>query len=303
MLNGTVIRFAECELDSESRELRRNGVQIHLQRQAFEILALLASRPGALVTRMEIRDKLWPNEAFGDIDSRLNFQIKNIRSALGDDPDNPVYIATVPKSGYKFIASVGLLPMPRGEQATPPSRQVSVLDRLRSTPSRIWVLVAVVIVVIGGVVAVQRLLPRQEKNGSVRADADRSVPSIGFVTAVLPMATQRIVITGSGFGIQASYTGLDTPFIAIRNKTGQWSAGRITPESADDVTLSVSNWTDSQITVEKFSGAYGTGTRRFNPGDEIEIAVWNPQNGAGPARFRLQVSEPPTAQPTAGHPQ
>lgn len=302
VLNGTVIRFADCELDSASRELRRNGVEIHLQRQAFEILVLLVSRPGALVTRMEIREKLWPNDAFSDIDSRLNFQIRNIRSALGDDPDHPVYIATVPKSGYKFIASVGFLPAPqRGEQATPPSRTVSLLDSLRSKPSQIWVLVVVVLAVVGGAVGVQRLLPKPEKDASVTADADRRVPSIGSVTPVLPFATQRIVITGSGFGIQAPYTGLDTPFIAMRDKTGQWSAGRITPENADDVTLNVSKWTDSQIIVEGFSGAYGAGTRKLNPGDEIETAVWNPQNGAGPARFRLQVAEPPSAQPAAEH--
>ncbi len=102
----TVIQFADFELDQDSRELRHNGVQIHLQPQAFEILVMLASRPRSLVTRLEIRDRLWPDQPFGDIDSRLNFQIKNIRSSLGDDRDNLIYIATVPKNGYKFIAPV-----------------------------------------------------------------------------------------------------------------------------------------------------------------------------------------------------
>ena len=126
MLNGTVIQFADFELDLASRELRRSGVQVHLQRQAFGILVLLVSRPGTLVTRIEIRDKLWPNEAFGDIDSRLNFQIKNIRSALGDDPENPIYIATIPKSGYKFIAPVESVTPQRGEQTSPINRPPSV---------------------------------------------------------------------------------------------------------------------------------------------------------------------------------
>ncbi len=296
MLNGTVIQFADFELDLASRELRRNGLQIHLQRQAFGILVLLVSRPGALVTRTEIRDKLWPDEAFGDIDSRLNFQIKNIRSALGDDPDNPIYIATVPKSGYKFIASVAPAPTPEpGEQGSAGTR-----DSVSAKPSQIWLLIIVVIAILGGFVAVKRLLPKRGQIAPVTADA-YGVPSIASITPVSAQGSQRIVITGSGFGIQSPYTGLDTPFIAVRNKSRQWSAGRITPENADDVTLNVSNWTDSQIIVEGFSGAYGTGTHQLTPGDEIEIAVWNPQSGAGPARFHLQVSDPAGAQPAAEH--
>jgi DNA-binding winged helix-turn-helix (wHTH) protein len=110
--NGSVIRFADFELDLKNRELRRNGVQIELQPQAFDILALLASRPGTLVTRAEVQSAIWPTEPFSDIHSRLNFQIKKIRQSLEDDPDNPIYIETVPKSGYKFIAPVQVLGPP-----------------------------------------------------------------------------------------------------------------------------------------------------------------------------------------------
>lgn len=301
MLNGTVVQFADFELDLASRELRRNGVQVHLQRQAFGILVLLISRPGTLVTRIEIRDKLWPNEAFGDIDSRLNFQIKNIRSALGDDPENPIYIATIPKSGYKFIAPVeSVAPPQRGEQTSPANRPPSVLDRVRTRPLQTWVIV-LVIALVGGAVISQSRLWKRDKNALATANAAAGAPSIASVTPVVALGSQRIVINGSGFGIQAPYTGLDTPFIAIRNNSKQWSAGRITPDSADDVTLNISNWTDSQITVEGFSGAYGSSTRKLNSGDDVEIAVWNPQSGAGPARFHLQVSAPPGAQPAAVH--
>lgn len=307
MVNGTVIRFADFELDSLSRELRRNGMQIHLQRQAFEILGLLVSRPGGLITRLEIRDRIWPDEAFGDIDSRLNFQIKNIRFALGDDPDNPIYIATVPKSGYKFIAPVEPASAQQpAEQAARPARVASVLDSLRLRSSQVLLFVLVGVLVVVTFSAVERFWHRGDTNASSvppyygRGD---STPAIASVTPIVPESTQRIVITGSGFGIQAPYERLDTPFIAIRNITGQWSAGRITPENADAVTLTVTNWTDSQITVEGFSGAFGRESKKFSAGDEIEVAVWNPQNGAGPSKFRLQVSQGPGSVPASVHPQ
>lgn len=99
-----VVRFMDCELDAANWELRRSGSQIHLQPQAFEILAFLINRCGTLVTRSELRQKIWPNQVAGDLDGRLNFQMRKIRAALGDDAENPTYILTVPKVGYKFVA-------------------------------------------------------------------------------------------------------------------------------------------------------------------------------------------------------
>jgi DNA-binding winged helix-turn-helix (wHTH) protein len=101
-----VVHFMDFEFDAANWELSRSGSQIHLQPQALKILAVLINRCGALVTRDELRQKMWPNQPFGDIDARLNFHIRNIRAALGDDPDNPTYIVTVPKLGYKFVAGL-----------------------------------------------------------------------------------------------------------------------------------------------------------------------------------------------------
>jgi len=118
-------------------------------------------------------------------------------------------------------------------------------------------------------------------------------PSIAAVTPVLPEPVQRIVIRGHGFGTHAPFASLDSPYLAIRDKSAHWAAGRMTSANVDEVTLTVASWTDSEIAVSEFSGAYGTHWWRLNAGDEIEIVVWNPQSGLGPASYRLQVSTGP----------
>ena len=100
------IRFGEFELDVAAAELRRNGVKLKLQPQPFRLLVLLASRAGALVTRDEIKQELWPDGTYVDFDQSVNFSIKQVRDVLRDIPDRPLYIETVPKRGYRFIAPV-----------------------------------------------------------------------------------------------------------------------------------------------------------------------------------------------------
>ena len=86
------------------------------------------------------------------------------------------------------------------------------------------------------------------------------------------------------------YKNADTPFLAIRDKTARWAAGRIIPQNWDEVTLDVKSWEDTQIELSGFSGSYGSGDWRLTTGDEIEIAVWNPQSGHGPATYRTVVT-------------
>lgn len=117
--------------------------------------------------------------------------------------------------------------------------------------------------------------------------------SITSVSPILPQRNQTIVIRGSGFGLHTGYSNADIPFIAIRDKTAGWAAGRIIPQNWDEVTLDVKSWQDKQIVIRGFSGAYGVGNWELAPGDEIEIAVWNPQSGVGPALYRLTVAASP----------
>jgi DNA-binding winged helix-turn-helix (wHTH) protein/TolB-like protein len=99
-------RFESFEVDLGRRELRRNGLRAKIRDQSFLLLAALLEQPGELVTREELRSKLWPDGTFVDFDHSLNAAIKRLRETLGDDPDNPRFIETVPKRGYRFLAPV-----------------------------------------------------------------------------------------------------------------------------------------------------------------------------------------------------
>jgi len=102
--SGSIVRFATFEVDLERVELRKNGLKIRLQEQPFQVLTLLLKSPGEVVTREELRDSVWPQDTFVDFDHALNTAVKKIRAALGDDADNPRFLETVPRRGYRFIA-------------------------------------------------------------------------------------------------------------------------------------------------------------------------------------------------------
>src|SRR5262247_1851232 len=101
-----VIRFDNCELELKCGELRRDGATIKLQPQPFRALAFLADRAGQVVTREEIQREIWGDETFVDYEQGVNFCIKQIRAALGDDAKAPRFIETLPRRGYRFIAPV-----------------------------------------------------------------------------------------------------------------------------------------------------------------------------------------------------
>ena len=88
-----------------TRELMKGGARIRLQEQPFQILRLLLARRGGVVTRDELRDRLWPHGTFVDFEHSLNAAIKRLRAALGDDAKAPRYIETLPRCGYRWIAT------------------------------------------------------------------------------------------------------------------------------------------------------------------------------------------------------
>ncbi|HSA91719.1 MAG TPA: winged helix-turn-helix domain-containing protein [Terriglobales bacterium] len=100
------VRFGVFEADLRSGELRKSGTRIKLQEQPFQVLGMLLERPGDVVTRDELRQKLWPADTFVDFDDGLNTAVKKLRDTLGDSADTPRFIETLPKRGYRFIAPV-----------------------------------------------------------------------------------------------------------------------------------------------------------------------------------------------------
>lgn len=99
-------RFGSFEVDLRERKLTKGGIRIRLQEQPFRILALLLERPGQLVTREEIRLQVWPQDLFVDFDAALNTAVGKLRAALSDSADNPRFLETVPRHGYRFVAPV-----------------------------------------------------------------------------------------------------------------------------------------------------------------------------------------------------
>ena len=100
------LKFGDFELDLDAEELRRNGTRVRLQPQPFKVLVLLATNAGRQVTRDEIRRHLWGDDTFVDFDQGMNFCVKQIRDALKDNAEQPIYIETVPRRGYRFRVPV-----------------------------------------------------------------------------------------------------------------------------------------------------------------------------------------------------
>src|SRR5262245_3806094 len=107
-LEGSV-RFGVFELDLEGGELRKSGLKVSIQDQPFQVLTLLLARPGKVVTREEIREELWPGDTFVEFDRSLNTAVAKLRDALGDSADNPRFVETVPRRGYRFLPPVECL--------------------------------------------------------------------------------------------------------------------------------------------------------------------------------------------------
>jgi DNA-binding winged helix-turn-helix (wHTH) protein len=106
---STRLRVGDFEVDLRCGELRRNGDKIKLQERPFQILAALLERPGEVVTRQEMQQKLWPTDTFVDFEHSINTAVKKLREALGDDAENPRFIETLPRRGYRLIAPVEIV--------------------------------------------------------------------------------------------------------------------------------------------------------------------------------------------------
>jgi TolB-like protein/DNA-binding winged helix-turn-helix (wHTH) protein/Tfp pilus assembly protein PilF len=103
------VRFGTYEVSFQSGEVRKAGLRIRVQQQPMKLLEILLEHPGEVVTREELRSRVWADESFGDFDQAVNIAIAKLRSALGDSAENPRFIETLPKRGYRFIANVSVV--------------------------------------------------------------------------------------------------------------------------------------------------------------------------------------------------
>src|SRR5437879_1795745 len=168
--NPSVIRFENYELDLAAEELRKQGSSLKLQPQPFKILAYLASRPGELITRQELRDHVWPGDTFVDFDLAINQAIKQIRAVLNDDAERPRVIATLPRRGYRFIAkpAPAVVAEPalaqvssEGQEAGSNGPAVIEHSVLHGSHARPWLALGAVVVLIAAVIAYRFATPKR----------------------------------------------------------------------------------------------------------------------------------------------
>jgi Tol biopolymer transport system component/DNA-binding winged helix-turn-helix (wHTH) protein len=127
------VRFGPFELDVRSSELRKGSVRLKVPSQSIEILKALLDQPGELVTRDQLRARLWPSDTFVDFEHGLNAAIRRLREALGDSADTPSYIETLPRRGYRFIAPIEKAPEVHAAEVAPASMPDTVAVRRRRT--------------------------------------------------------------------------------------------------------------------------------------------------------------------------
>jgi len=153
---SNLVRFGSFDLDLVSGELRRDGLRVRLADQPLQVLTLLLDHTGELVTREDLRQRLWSSDTFVDFDHSLNAAVKRLRDALCDSADHPRFIETLPHHGYRFIAQVE--PANTGLAAAPPAGK----DRRARQPRRIrWAVVAALLF-IAAVVFWSSLIPNAE---------------------------------------------------------------------------------------------------------------------------------------------
>jgi len=210
-----VVHFSVFEVDLRVGELRRNGVKVKLQNQPFQILAMLLERRGELVTREELRARLWSADTFVDFGNGLNSAIRRLRDALGDTAENPTFVETLGRRGYRFIAAV------EGSPANEPGI-VAAQERGKSSWGRSWVAIgficAAAIAVIAWALWRHPLRRAEVIEGKLTANsAENSVTSMG----VSPDGKYLAYSDNSGIYLKLISTGETHPVLLPPDFSGR----------------------------------------------------------------------------------
>ncbi len=243
---GSLFRFGPFQVNSVSGELLKNGIRVKLQEQPFRLLVILLENAGEVVTRDDLRHRIWRDDTFVDFDSSLRVAVRKLREALGDDAENPRYVETIPKRGYRFLAPemypelathrVSDLDINQTSAAIAVPADSDIGARLahRSKRSRWWMLAsALLLIVVAGI------------SISFRAFAHRKVltEKDTVVLADFANSTGDPVFDGTlrqGMAVQLG----QSPFLSLLSEDraqqelrlmGQPADARLTPQIAQEV--------------------------------------------------------------------
>jgi DNA-binding winged helix-turn-helix (wHTH) protein/uncharacterized membrane protein YwzB len=206
---GPILRFGVFEADLAAGELRKNGLRVRLQEQPFQLLALLMEKPEALVTREELRSKLWAADTFVDFDHSLNTAIKKIREALGDSAVNPRYVETIARRGYRFLAPVEIQSqtamgpaMPTPGEPTVMHSELEVPIPRRELTRALFVLIQIMYLAF----YLSALFHLQSIEGAVdpflRGAASQGVLVLVLITAALGIPLRFYLLSAAAFDYQ-----------------------------------------------------------------------------------------------------
>ena len=222
-----VVRFSVFEADLRAGELRRNGVKVKLQNQPFQILAMLLERPGEVVTRDEMRARLWPAEMFVDFDHGIKSAIRRLREALGESAESPTFVETVERRGYRFIFPVQHLPVERmsggselGHAGMAEVVPIFDVDSASAVPqvkqpggNRKWAVAlggaAMVILILGAVAAFPEL----------RSWANHLIVRPGAIST-RPVRQRRLTANPADVPVTSAVISPDGKYLAFTDKTG-----------------------------------------------------------------------------------
>jgi DNA-binding winged helix-turn-helix (wHTH) protein len=207
------IRFGVYELDNDAMELRKRGVLIRLQQQPLRVLAILAERPGEVISREQLQEQIWGN-TFVDFDRSLNKAVNRVREALNDNAGAPQYIETVPRRGYRFIAPVAVPPQ---TEALGPSVSVSsdpapalVQPTYHRSRSRLFLITALTLVIVLAAVGITTVAwLRQPKK--LAFEEPRHLNSFGWLLSGSNPSNYEM-----GVDPQASYHGSPSTYLKAK---------------------------------------------------------------------------------------
>jgi len=283
--SSRIIRFSTFEVNLHTGELRQRGQKIKLQEQPFQVLAALLERPGEMVSREQLRSKLWAADTFVDFDHSLNAAIKRLRDALGESAESPIFIETLARRGYRFIAPIvqeaasqsgAYQREPRSSSVAPPSSTGVELADSRTTAGdrKLWKTVfpaaGLVSALVGIFVWLGRPLPPPRVLNTTQITHDGVPKQNGFLTD----GSRLYIIETNGartFLAQASVTGGDTSIIPT-----PFTNIAVTDISPDHSHLLAANFIGTETEAQFWSLPLAAGAPRRLTDVVGHSGVWSP---------------------------